>query len=177
MPKQSKLRFNKFGSGILKGMSVTMKNLLGRAITTSYPEHKLVVSKRFRGNDFVWYPDKCTGCATCAKSCPQGNVKVVTKRGEENAYDVETFEIDTGRCTFCGLCVESCPYDALCLGREYELAQYRRGGLVLSKKDLLESEARQPSGYFRPKIEKKLPKQTLLLERAGRKKSKNGSSA
>lgn len=166
--RNSKLKRGVFGSGIAKGMRVTMKNLLGRAITTSYPEHKLTVSRRFRGNEFVWYPAKCTGCATCAKSCPQGNIEIVTCR-KGDAYDVETFEIDTGRCTFCGLCVESCPYDALCLGRGYEMAKYRRGDLVQNKESIQESPERKPSGYYRPKIEKTLPAQTLLLERAGRK--------
>ncbi|MDO8473733.1 MAG: NADH-quinone oxidoreductase subunit I [Dehalococcoidia bacterium] len=171
MPKGAKF----FGSGIAKGMRVTMKNLLGRTITTSYPEHKLTVSKRTRGNEFVWYPAKCTGCATCAKSCPQGNIEIITSRGTGNSYDVEKFEIDTGRCMFCGLCVESCPYDALCMGRAYELAQYRRGDLILDKDALLETETRKPSGYFRPKIEKTLPAQTLLLDRAGRKQKKGSS--
>lgn len=179
MKSKLKQKFSFVGTGIAKGMAVTMKGLLGRSITTSYPEHKLEVSKRFRGNQFVWYPGKCTGCSTCAKSCPQGNIKVVTRRAEENRYEVDEFEIDTGRCTFCALCVESCPYDALCIGREYELARYRRGDLVHGKDQMLESESRRPSGYFRPKIEKKLPRQTLLIERACRKKrnSENDRSA
>jgi len=170
-----KQKFNFVGTGIAKGMGVTMKGLLGRTITTSYPEHKLEVSKRFRGNQFVWYPAKCTGCATCAKSCPQGNIQIVTRPAEGNRYEVDKFEIDTGRCTFCGLCVESCPYDALCIGREYELARFRRGELVQGKDQMQESADRQPSGYFRPKIEKKLPRQTLLIERASKKKRKSDS--
>ncbi|MEW6033478.1 MAG: NADH-quinone oxidoreductase subunit I [Chloroflexota bacterium] len=162
-----------FGTGILKGMTVTMKNLLGRAITTSYPEGRLVISRRSRGNEFVWYPKRCTGCATCAKACPQGNIEIVTGRGNNNFYEVEKFEVDTGRCMFCGLCVESCPYDALYMGYRYELARYRREELVLGKEELIETPERQPSGYFRPNTEKTLPKQTLLLERAGRKKSRS----
>lgn len=168
-----KQRFKRFGSGILKGMRVTLRALLGRAITTSYPETKLTVSRRFRGSEFVWDPRRCTGCATCAKSCPQGNIEIITRPSGDNAYAVEKFEIDTGRCMFCGLCVESCPYEALHMGRGYETAKFRRGELVLPKEELLESEARQPSGYFRPKIEKTLPRQTLLLERAGRKKKRS----
>lgn len=164
-----------FGIGIARGMRVTMKHLLGRTITTSYPEHKLTVSKRTRGNEFVWYPTKCTGCATCAKSCPQGNIEIITGKGDGNSYSVEKFEIDTGRCMFCGLCVESCPYDALCMGRAYELAKYRRSDLILDKDALLESETRKPSGYFRPKIEKTLPAQTLLIDRASRKQKKGSS--
>jgi formate hydrogenlyase subunit 6/NADH:ubiquinone oxidoreductase subunit I len=84
----------------------------------------------------------------------------------ENKYLVEKFEADMGYCIFCGLCVEACPYDALFMGYAYERARYRRGELVLAKEDLLESEARKPSGYFKPKIEASLPRQTLLLDRA-----------
>ncbi len=157
------MKFERYGIGIAKGMMVTFKHLFRSPITVQYPEERLVVSRRIRGNELVWYPDRCTGCATCAKSCPQGNIEIVTHAGEENNYVVDKFEVDTGRCTFCGLCVESCPYEALALGLSYERARYRRGDMVLSKDELLLSDIRQPSGYARPKIEATLPKQTLLV--------------
>lgn len=142
---------------------VTLKNFFRPPITLQYPEEKLVTSRRIRGNELVWYLGKCTGCATCAKSCPQGNIEIVTRLGTENNYVVDKFEVDTGRCMFCGLCVESCPYEALFMGRSYERSVYRRRQLVLSKEALQLSEERQPSGYARPKVEALLPKQTLLL--------------
>lgn len=157
------MKFERYGIGIAKGMALTFKHLFRSPITVQYPEERLVVSRRIRGNELVWYPDRCTGCATCAKSCPQGNIEIVTHAGEENNYVVDKFEVDTGRCTFCGLCVESCPYEALALGLSYERARYRRGDMVLSKDELLLSDIRQPSGYARPKIEATLPKQTLLV--------------
>ena len=157
------MKFERYGIGIAKGMALTFKHLFRSPITVQYPEEKLVVSRRIRGNDMVWFPDRCTGCATCAKSCPHGNIELVTHAGEENNYVVDKFEVDTGRCIFCGLCVESCPYEALAMGLSYERAQYRRGDMVLSKDELLLSDIRQPSGYARPKIEATLPKQTLLV--------------
>lgn len=169
------MKFERYGIGIAKGMALTFKHLFRPPITVQYPEEKLVVSRRIRGNELVWYPDRCTGCATCAKSCPQGNIEIVTHVGDENNYVVDKFEVDTGRCMFCGLCVESCPYEALAMGLSYERAQYRRGQLVLSKEELRLSDVRQPSGYARPKIEATLPEQSLLVnwdrEKGGQKLS------
>jgi NAD(P)H-quinone oxidoreductase subunit I len=158
------LKFEHYGLGIAKGLTVTMRNLVRRRITTQYPEQKLTVSRRTRGNELVWSKEKCTGCATCAKTCPQGVIHVVTSPGEENSYFVEEFEIDTGYCISCGLCVEACPYNALFMGYSYELARYRRGELVLSRDDLL-IENKQASGFLRPEIEETLPEQTLLIDR------------
>jgi NAD(P)H-quinone oxidoreductase subunit I len=158
------LKFERYGLGIAKGMALTFKHLFRPAITIQYPEEKLVTPRRLRGNELVWFVDKCTGCATCAKSCPQGNIEIVTHIDENNNYAVDKFEVDTGRCMFCGLCVESCPYEAVALGIGYERAQFRRSALILSKEDQKPSDTRQPSGYFRPKIEAGLPKQTLLVD-------------
>jgi NADH-quinone oxidoreductase chain I len=162
------LKFEHFGIGIAKGLSVTLRHLLRRPVTTRYPEQRLVTSRRIRGNELIWDRGKCTGCATCAKTCPQGVIHIVTSVSTgENKYKVEQFEADMGYCIFCGLCVEACPYDALFLGYAYERARYRRGELVLDREALLESETRKPSGYFKPRIEAGLPKQTLLLDRKG----------
>jgi NAD(P)H-quinone oxidoreductase subunit I len=157
------LKFERYGIGIAKGMALTFKHLFRSPITVQYPEQKLVVSRRIRGNELVWFLDKCTGCATCAKACPQGNIEIVTHIGTENNYVVDKFEVDCGRCMFCGLCVEACPYNALAMGRSYERSQYRRNDLVLSKEQLQLSEIRQPSGYARPMMEAKLPRQSLLI--------------
>lgn len=157
------MKFDKYGIGVAKGMALTFKNFLRPPITLQYPEDKLVISRRLRGNDMVWDPDKCTGCATCAKSCPQGSIEIITHMGEENRYVVDKFELDTGRCIFCGLCVESCPYDALAMGLGYERAQYQRKQVVLSKEDLQLSDIRQPSGYARPEIDAAMPRQSLLV--------------
>lgn len=160
------MKFERYGKGIAKGMALTFKHLFRRPITTQYPEERLTTSRRIRGYELVWDKEKCTGCATCAKSCPQGAIQIVTSvSAEENKYEVEKFEVDTGYCIFCGLCVESCPYEALFMGYAYERARYRRQELVLAKEDLLLSDERQPSGYARPKIEAALPQQTLLLDR------------
>jgi NADH-quinone oxidoreductase chain I len=160
------LKFERYGIGIAKGLRVTIRHLLRRPVTTQYPEQRLNTSRRIRGNELVWDREKCTGCATCAKTCPQGAIHIVTSvSAEENKYAVEKFEVDTGYCIFCGLCVEACPYEALFMGYAYERARYRRGELILDKEDLLASDERKPSGYARPQIAATLPRQTLLLDR------------
>jgi len=154
-----------FGTGIAKGMALTLKHLFRRPITTQYPEERLVVSRRSRGNELIWNEARCTGCATCAKSCPHGVIRIVTSRGEGNKYKVLEFGVDSGYCIFCGLCVEACPYDALYLSYDYEMARYRRREVVKDKDSLRLTPAKKVSGYFQPEIARALPRQTLLLDR------------
>ncbi len=156
------MRFERYGIGIAKGLTVTLKHLFHKPITTQYPFERLDTSRRIRGNELVWDKEHCTGCGTCAKSCPQGNIEIVTSRGD-NTYIVEKFELDIGRCMFCGLCVEACPYEALFMSRNYELASYQRQKLILGKEEMVMSAESQPSGYARPKVEPTLPQQTLLV--------------
>jgi len=160
------LKFERYGIGIAKGLTVTIRHLLRHPITTQYPEQRLNTSRRIRGNELIWDNIKCTGCATCAKACPQGAIQIITSVNlEENKYKVEKYEVDTGYCIQCGLCVEVCPYGALYLSYAYERARYRRGELVQSDEMLLASAERQPSGYMYPEIAAKLPEQTLLIDR------------
>jgi NADH-quinone oxidoreductase chain I len=160
------LRFERYGIGIGKGLTVTIRHLLRHPVTVQYPEQRLNTSRRIRGNELIWYDAKCTGCATCAKACPQGAIQIITSViAEENKYKVEKIEVDTGYCIQCGLCVEACPYEALYMGYAYERAKYRRGEIVQSNERLLASAERQPSGYMHPEVAAELPRQTLLVER------------
>jgi len=165
------LRFERYGIGIVKGLMVTIRHLLRHPTVNQYPEQRLNVSRRTRGNELIWSRERCTGCGTCSKTCPQGAIEVVTSTNTaENKYDVETYRVDTGYCIQCGLCVEACPYDALFLGYSYERARYRRGELVQENDVLAESAERPASGYFHPEIAEKLPRQTLLVERITEKR-------
>ena len=165
------MKFERYGIGIAKGLTVTIRHLFRHPITTQYPEQRLNTSRRIRGNELVWSQERCTGCATCAKTCPQGVIEITTSTNPvENKYAVEKYQVDTGYCISCGLCVEACPFGALYMGYAYERAKYRRGELVQDKEDMmLESGEKQPSGYFYPEIAAKLPRQTLLVERTTEK--------
>jgi formate hydrogenlyase subunit 6/NADH:ubiquinone oxidoreductase subunit I len=160
------LKFERYGIGIIKGLTVTIRHLLRHPTVSQFPEQRLNISRRSRGNELVWSRERCTGCATCAKTCPQGAIEIVTTTNlADNNYEVEKYQVDTGYCIQCGLCVEACPYDALFLGYSFERAKYRRGDLVQTNDMLLESPERPVSGYFHPDIAKKLPRQTLLVDR------------
>ena len=160
------MKFERFGNGIAKGLSVTIKHLFRHPTVSQYPEQRLHVSKRTRGNELIWDNIKCTGCSTCAKTCPQGVIRIVTSTdAEENKYVVEKIEVDTGYCISCGLCVEACPYGALFMGYAYERAKYHRDELVQTNDMLLASPSRKRSAYMHPELEKDLPRQTLLIEK------------
>ncbi len=78
------MKFEHYGIGIAKGMALTFKHLFRHPITTQYPEERLTVSRRIRGNELVWDKERCTGCATCAKSCPQGAIQIITSENGGN---------------------------------------------------------------------------------------------
>jgi NAD(P)H-quinone oxidoreductase subunit I len=78
---------------------------------------------------------------------------------------VANYETDMGLCIFCGLCVEACPYDANAMGYTYANSEYQREKLLRDIGNIGPSKKRLPSGYYRPRIEKSLPEQTLLIDR------------
>ena len=165
------MKFEHYGIGIAKGLTVTIRHLFRHPTVSQYPEQRLNISRRFRGNELVWSQKKCTGCGTCAKTCPQGAIEIVTSTSlEENKYVVDKYQVDTGYCIQCGLCVEACPYEALYLGHNFECSRYRREELIQSKEVMLESPDRKVSGYFYPERAAKLPRQTLLIDRITEKR-------
>ena len=147
-----------YGFGILKSLSVTLRNFGRKPVTVQYPEERSEQSPRFRGQEFTWYVDRCTGCASCAKYCPLGIIRIVTDPDSGNeedggSYRVDVFDIDQGRCMYCGLCVEACPFDALHMGTSFESATYRREDLVITAEDLIKQD-KHPSSWFRPQLER-----------------------
>ena len=159
------MKFERWGEGIAAGMKETAKNFLRKPITTQYPEERLNVSRRIRGNQLVWDKETCSACGTCQRACPVGCINLTTSRGEDKKLRVDTFKLDIGLCIFCGLCVESCPKISLFMSTDYEKFGYNRETLKLTGDDLALSEKCKPSGYFSPENEAKLPKQTLLIDR------------
>ncbi len=139
----------------LREPGMALKALMGMATVGDRQQQH----PRFRGEEFAWYEDRCTGCASCAKYCPLGIIRIVTHAGGEamqegEKYAIDVFDIDIGRCMFCGLCVEACPYDAIHMGSGFEEGKYRRGELVINV-DRLRAAPKRPSTWFRPQLESK----------------------
>jgi NAD(P)H-quinone oxidoreductase subunit I len=161
------LKLERYGNGIAKGMLVTIKHLFRHPVTTQYPEQKLTVSRRTRGNELIWQESTCIACGLCAQNCPQGVIHMQVENKK-----VTSMTADMGYCIFCGLCVEACPRDSLFLSYEYEKSCYKREDLNLDKEKMLfaEGSPKKRSGFARPKVEAELPKQTLLQDRNKLKK-------
>ncbi|MBI2000899.1 MAG: 4Fe-4S binding protein, partial [candidate division NC10 bacterium] len=49
----------------------------------------------------------------------------------------KVYKIHMLRCIFCGFCEEACPEDAIFMGKEFELASYRRDDFIYDKQRLL----------------------------------------
>ena len=137
---------------ILKNPLRTVRSLIGLEIV----KDRIPQDARFRGQEFAWFEQRCTGCASCAKYCPLGIIKIVTDTSgadfqEGQSYDIEVFDIDMGRCMYCGLCVEACPYDALHMGSGFEEGQYKRNDLIIDVNQLKKAD-KKPSTWFRPQL-------------------------
>lgn len=117
-----------WGTGILNGMRIAMRNMFRGPITIQYPKHKMELPERARWAVAVKYDEegvpKCTACMTCVKTCPDFVLDLqVTQDPETKNKHIDRFSYQVGACMFCGLCAESCPFDALEMSHVYELAK------------------------------------------------------
>ncbi|NUP99943.1 MAG: NADH-quinone oxidoreductase subunit I, partial [Armatimonadetes bacterium] len=151
---------------LVKGLTVTMANLVRTKTTVKYPEvmpepagragqtdpedafeRPYELGPRFRGlhgltKDPATGDLNCIGCMACAKVCPDDliSMDLEKREGHSGRYPV-TFTVNIGPCCFCGLCAEVCPTPmrAIVMTDLFEWATYRRDGqnLVLTKDDLV----------------------------------------
>jgi len=112
-----------FGTGIAKGMMVTLRTLFRHPFTIQYPEEIRPVPVNARTN-LLWFEERCTGCSTCAQACPDGCILVQTSPREDLSLNIDRYEIDFRLCMYCGLCVEACPYEAIQAGGPLDDATY-----------------------------------------------------
>ena len=113
-----------FGKGLLTGLSITFKHMIGPKVTEFYPDVKPNLPSRVRSS-MALEPEKCIACNLCVNACPNN---VITLSGEKNEETKKRFVtgyyMDIGRCLFCGLCTEACPTEALYVTQEYENAVF-----------------------------------------------------
>lgn len=112
-----------YGTGIARGLKVTLKYLFKKPFTTQYPEELRPIPVDARTN-LLWFEERCTGCSTCAQACPDGCILVQTSPREDGALNIDRYEIDFRLCMYCGLCVEACPYEAIQAGGPLDDAAY-----------------------------------------------------
>ena len=141
------------GSALLKGLSVTAKNLVGsyfdkdRLTTVEYPEERKEPEENYRNFPFLVYdenPDylRCVACKICEVECPPQCIYIEVMRDANGKIvkQPKVFDIDYSVCMSCQICVETCPFDAIKMDHEYELAMDNRfGGLLMDRKQLSRS--------------------------------------
>ncbi len=116
-----------WGSGLLKGMAITMRNMLRTPITVQYPHQKVVLPERARWALQMKYDEagehKCTACLICERTCPDYIIDIEVTTAEDRSKHIDAYTYEIGACMMCGLCVEACPFDAIQMGKDYELAR------------------------------------------------------
>jgi NADH-quinone oxidoreductase subunit I len=152
------------GTGIIKGLAVTAKNLVGsfhdpaRYVTTEYPEQRTKVPENYRNFPFLITENatdpmgtlRCVACQICEKECPPQCIYIEKSKdkkpdaaGKLQLYPA-VFDIDTSVCMSCQICVEVCPFDAIKMDQVFEIATTGRfSELILNREQLAKD-----NGYF-----------------------------
>lgn len=141
-----------WGTGILKGLAISMRNLFRGPITVKYPHEKIELPERARWAVQMKHDEegnhKCTGCLACEKACPDFIIKLDITTDEDRNKHIDRWHYEIGACMMCGLCVEACPFDAIEQGHDYELARYTPEELEIDL--LVDTPAAKPKRAERP---------------------------
>lgn len=134
-------------AAIVKGLSVTFKEMMAPTITEDYPAAPAIFQERFRGTHVLQRDEsgleKCVACFLCAAACPASCIYIEAaentdkQRMSGGERYAEVYNIDYSRCIFCGFCVEACPTDAITHGHGFETASYNTSTLIMRKEQML----------------------------------------
>ena len=125
---------------LMEGLYITMLNFIRPKVTEQYPENrgKVFPHDRMRGQLNMPHNEnnehKCTACGICMMNCPNGTIKVISKKelDEETGKEkkvLDKYLYDIGSCTFCSLCTITCPQDAIDWTTNFEHALFTRAKL------------------------------------------------
>ena len=126
---------------LLKGLSVTQRNLFRKSVTLEYPEEKTPQSARFRGlHALRRYPngeERCIACKLCEAVCPALAITIESEVAEDGTRRTSRYDIDLFKCIYCGFCEESCPVDSIVETGILEFHFENRGEHIVNKQQLL----------------------------------------
>ncbi len=143
------------GTGILKGMAVTLRNFAGsyfekdRLITVQYPEERNPLPENYRNFPILIYDNdpeaglRCVACKICEKECPPQCIYIIKSDDKKPDYMGKpqfypaVFDIDISVCMSCQICVEVCPFEAIKMDKDFELSQRERFNHLLFRKQQL----------------------------------------
>src|SRR6059058_4025883 len=144
------------GTGILKGMAVTLRNFAGsyfdkeRLITVQYPEERSPLPENYRNFPILIYDTedaeaglRCVACKICEKECPPQCILIVKSEDKKPDYMgkpqfyPKVFDIDISVCMSCQICVEVCPFEAIKMDKVFELSRRERFDALLFRKNEL----------------------------------------
>ena len=152
------------GTGLLKGLGVTAKNLVGsfhdpeRFTTIEYPEQKPKIPENYRNFPFLVTESatdpmgtlRCVACQICEKECPPQCIYIEKSKdkkpdaaGKLQLYPA-VFDIDISVCMSCQICVEVCPFDAIKMDQVFEIAPDDRFSALLLRREQLA----KPNDYY-----------------------------
>jgi len=127
------------GSGLAKGLAVTLRSMGRRSVTQEYPHQRPELPPRSRGV-IALLEENCTVCMLCARECPDWCIYIdshketqapTTEGGRARTRNVlDRFAIDYALCMYCGICIDVCPFDALFWSPEFEYAAHGIGDLT-----------------------------------------------
>src|ERR1700721_306389 len=119
-------------SAIVKGMTVTMKEMMSPTVTENYPDEPAKLQERYRGVHELQRDEngmeKCVACFLCAAACPANciYIEAAENTAERRVSGAEryakVYNIAYNRCIFWGFCVEACPTGAITQGHGVEMA-------------------------------------------------------
>jgi NADH-quinone oxidoreductase subunit I len=134
-------------SAVVKGMGVTLKEMMSPTVTENYPDEPAKLQERYRGAHELQRDEngmeKCVACFLCAAACPSNCIYIEAAENTEQLRIsggeryAKVYNIDYNRCIFCGYCVEACPTDAITHGHGFEIASYNTSTLIYRKEDML----------------------------------------